>query len=138
MTRSSISRYFPTFVGFWPRLRSLRRPRLRHKARWAAFGLLIVALAIGWVLVRRHLDGISLARRLRAEACFRRAYDAQQEANTWADRLDQLDGPADDRTFDAYARAVRRRSYFHMLTVKYYMAANRPWLSVPPDPPPPE
>ncbi len=138
MSRIELRRHFPTFAGLWPRLRAMRLPRIRHKARWAAGLAAVVLLALAWIAVRRHFDSVTYRRVKEAEGYFGRAYDAQQEANALAARMESAGGQADKATFDAYVNALRHRSYFHALTVKYYMAANRPWLPVEPDPPRPE
>ncbi len=138
MTRSDLLRHFPTLIGIGPRLRSLHLPRIRHKMRWAAVAVLAVGLAIGWKALRQYLDSISKIYCLRAEAYVRLAYEASRDADALAARLDATSGSDDAATFYAYVKVVRRRSYFRRLTVKYYLAANRPWMTVEPDPPPPE
>lgn len=109
------------YEGLFPGTLSSRLPRVRFTVRRMMVGVAIVAL----ILVGSRI--VWLRHRYRNLA---QSYDVKEFALAF--------GVQDERVSVESVRAWKKIEYYAALKRKYERAASRPWVPVPPDPPPPQ
>jgi hypothetical protein len=138
MSDSVIQRHFPTVARCWTRLLAIRPPRVRLTRRVVTVALVILILAAGYGAARRRWADVSLTYQRKAERYVLLTVAARKTVGDLTRRLEEGPDPPDLAIYEAFAEAKRRSNRYHDLAVKYYLASNRPWLPVAPDPPEPE
>jgi hypothetical protein len=98
-------------------------PRFRLWMLMVAVAVVAMALGGPVVLMRRRADFLRLADHHRVRVQWR-GVNGGTGATPWTDSRGQ---PVTER----------RSAWHHAMSLKYEHAAERPWLPVPPDPPPP-
>jgi hypothetical protein len=118
--------------------------RLRFSVRRLMVVVAAVALLLGGSIAAYRLLGAALYHRRQAQMYALAEADTLQELARQEQRVTELKQQGDSQAGTKLAMhtglaelARRRATYFAAMKRKYKVAASRPWVSVPTDPPPP-